>query len=349
MAEGGRQGEVRHSGVIPTEGAALDKVVRAWRAPNRVLDIVDEAGPCGFGIHRHLTARGEDCVVVSPSRVPKRSGDRVKTDRRDRVTRARRHRAGELRAIHSPDATDEARRDLVRGREDAVVVATQATYRLQACLLRPGRRYPGRAGWTLPYRRWVADRSFSRAAQHITLQEYRDAIDETARRIARLTEQVRQVAPTWRWAPLVAALQARRGVAFITARGVVAELGDRTRFGHPRERMAFVGLVPSESSSGPSVRRGGITNAGNPHVRRLLAEAAWADQGVPRIGRQQRYRQEGLPKGVCDIAWNAPLRLRGRLRRLVARGTSKPKVATAIARELSGFIWAMAREVSASA
>ena len=212
--------------------------------------------------------------------------------------------------------------------------------------MRQGRRYPGRAGWTLPYRRWLADLSFASPAQHITLQEYRDTIDETERRLTRLTEQLRQLAPTWRWAPLVAALQALRGVSFITAMGLVAELGDLTRFGHPRELMAFIGLVPSEYSSGPSVRRGGITKAGNPHVRRLLAESAWAYHGTPRIGRQQLYRQEALPKVVCDIAWKAQLRLTGRFRRLVARGKSKPKVATAIARELAGFIWAIAHEVS---
>src|SRR5262245_47702834 len=288
VAEGGRHGEVRHYGVIPTDLEALDKVVRALRKPKRVLRVVYEAGPCGFGIHRHLTARGEDCVVVSPSLIPKRSGDRVKTDRRDSQNLARLHRAGELRAIHIPDATDEAIRDLVRGRTDAVVVATQAKYRLKAFLLRRGRRYPGRAGWTLAYRRWLADLSFPNAAQHVTLQEYRDTIDEAERRIARLSEQMRQLAPTWRWVSLVAALQALRGVSFITAMGLVAELGDLTRFGHPRELMAFIGLVPSEYTSGPSVRRGHITKAGNPHVRRLLAEAAWAYQGLPRIGRDRK-------------------------------------------------------------
>jgi transposase len=345
VAEGGRQGEVRHYGVIAPDVEALDRLMRALQAPSRVLHVVYEAGPCGFGIHRHLATRGVDCVVVSPSMVPKRSGDRVKTDRRDSVTLARLHRAGELRAIHIPDATDEAMRDLVRAREDAVVVSTQAKYRLKAFLLRQGRRYPGRAGWTRPYRRWLADLSFSGAAQHITLQEYRDTIDETERRLERLTEQLRQLAPTWRWAPLVAALQALRGVSFLTAMGLVAELGDLTRVGQPRELMAFLGLVPSEYSSGPRVRRGGITKAGNPHVRRLLAEAAWAYQGIPRIGLQHLYRQEQLPKVVCDIAWKAQLRLTGRFRRLLARGKSKPKVATAIARELTGFIWAIAREV----
>jgi transposase len=161
-----------------------------------------------------------------------------------------------------------------------------------------------------------------------------------------LTEQLRQLVPTWRWTPVVAALQALRGVSFLTAVSLVAELGDLTRFGHPRELMAYLGLVPSEHSSGPHVRRGAITKAGNPHVRRLLAEAAWAYQGIPRIGRQHAYRQEALPKSVCDIAWKAQLRLTGRFKRLVARGKAKPKVATAIARELTGFIWAIAREVA---
>jgi transposase len=225
IAEGHRSGEVRHYGVIASDLEPLDKVVRALRAPDRQLHFVYEAGPCGFGIYRHLTQRGEDCVVVSPSMVPKRSGDRVKTDRRDSLTLARLHRAGELRAIYVPNDADEAMRDLVRAREDAVVVGTQAKYRLKAFLLRQGRRYPGREGWTLPYRRWLTDLSFPTAPQHITLQEYRDTIDETERRIARVTEQLRQLAPTWRWAPVVAALQALRGVSFITSVALVAELG----------------------------------------------------------------------------------------------------------------------------
>ena len=346
IADGERHGEVRHYGVIASDLGPLDKVVRALRAPDRRLHFVYEAGPCGFGIYRHLTDRGEDCVVVSPSMIPKRSGDRVKTDRRDSQMLARLHRAGELRAIYVPDDTDEAMRDLVRAREDAVGVGTQAKYRLKAFLLRQGRRYPGREGWTLPYRRWLTDLSFPSAAQHIALQEYRNAIGETEQRIDRLTEQLRQLTPTWRWAPVVAALQALRGVSFVTAVALVAELGDLTRFRHPRELMAYLGLVPSEHSSGPSVRRGAITKAGNPHVRRLLAESAWAYQGIPRIGRQHAYRQEALPKAVCDIAWKAQLRLTTRFRRLVARGNAKPKVATAIARELAGFVWAIAREVS---
>ena len=345
LAEEGRDGEVRHYGVIPGDLEAVAKVVRALRAPNRRLRFVYEAGPCGFGIHRYLTAQGEDCTVVNPSSMPKRSGDRIKTDRRDGDALARLHRAGELTAIYIPTPDDEALRDLVRGREDAVGLSTQAKHRLKAFLLRQGRRYPGRAGWTRPYRRWLADLSFPLAPQHIALQEYRDTIDETERRVERLTDQLRQQTPAWRWAPVVDALQALRGVSFVTAVGLVVEMGDIRRFDHPRQLMAFLGLVPSEYSSGPSVRRGGITKAGNPHARRLLAEAAWAYQGVPRIGRQMLYRQEALPKVVCDIAWKAQLRLTSRFRKLVARGKAKPKVATAIARELTGFIWAIAREI----
>lgn len=345
LAEEGRDGEVRHYGRIAGDLEALAKVVKALRAPTRRLRFVYEAGPCGFGIHRYLTAQGEECVVVNPSSMPKRSGDRIKTDRRDGDALARLHRAGELTAIYIPTADDEALRDLVRAREDAVGLSTQAKHRLKAFLLRQGRRYPGRAGWTRPYRRWLADLSFPLAPQHIALQEYRDTIDETERRVDRLTDQLRQLTPAWRWAPVVDALQALRGVSFVTAVGLVVEVGDIRRFDHPRQLMAFLGLVPSEYSSGSSVRRGGITKAGNPHARRLLAEAAWAYQGVPRIGRQMVYRQEALPKTVCDIAWKAQLRLTSRFRKLVARGKSKPKVATAIARELTGFIWAIAREV----
>jgi transposase len=280
LAEGGRDGEVRHYGVIPGDLEALGKLLRALRAPARRLQFVYEAGPCGFGIHRYLTGEGEACIVVSPTDVPKRGTPRLKTDRRDSQALARGHRAGDLRAIYIPTADDEAVRDLVRAREDAVGLATQAKHRLKAFLLRQGRRYPGRAGWTRPYRRWLAD--------------------------------IR-------------------------------------RFTHPRDLMAFLGLIPSEHSSGPRHRRGGITKAGNPHARRLLAEAAWAYQGVPRIGRVMLYRQEALPKVICDIAWKAQLRLTSRFRRLVARGKAKPQVATAVARELTGFIWAIAQEVPAPA
>ena len=204
LVEEGRDGEVRHYGVIAGDQEAVTKMVRALRARQRRLRFVYEAGPCGFGIHRYLTAQGEDCVVVNPSSMPKRSGDRIKTDRRDGNTLARLHRAGELTAIYVPTADDEALRDLVRAREDAVGLSTQAKPRLKAFLLRQGRRYPGRAGWTRPYRRWLADLSFALAPQHVALPEYRDTIDESERRVERLTEQLRQLTPGWRWTPCTA-------------------------------------------------------------------------------------------------------------------------------------------------
>ena len=166
--------------------------------------------------------------------------------------------------------------------------------------------------------------------------------------MARLTGQLHHLAPAWRWAPVVAALQALRGVSFITAIGLVAEIGDVRRFARARELMAYLGLVPSERSSGPVTRRGRITKAGNPHARRLLAEAAWAYRATPRVGRVLQQRQDGVPVSVRTLAWKAQLRLCGRFRRLNARGKPRPVIATAIARELTGFVWAVAREVTVS-
>ncbi len=349
IAEGDRAGEVRHYGVIASDLEPLDKVVRALQARDRVLHFVYEAGPCGFGIHRHLTTRGEACVIVSPSMIPKRSGDRVKTDRRDSGMLARLHRAGELRAIYVPDAADEALRDLVRAREDAVTVGTQAKYRLKAFLLRQGRRYPGREGWTLAYRRWLTDLSFPDPAQHIALQEYRDAIDETERRVTRLSEQLRQLAPAWRWAPVVAALQALRGVQWLVAITVVAELGDLTRFDNPRQLAAFVGLIPSEYSSGASRRQGGITKAGNGRARRALIEAAWAYRHPAKVSAHIQQRIDRLPKPLQDIGWKAQVRLCKRFRRLTARGKHPNVAVTAIARELIAFMWAIAKTVPLTA
>lgn len=340
IAESGRLGEVRLYGTIGGDLAAVDRLVKTLRAPQRILHFVYEAGPCGFTIFRHLSGRGQDCAVVSPSLTPKRSGDRVKTDRRDAVTLARLHRAGELRAIYVPEDGDEAMRDLVRGREDAVEVAREAKQRLKAFLLRHGLRYRGKAGWSLPYRRWLAGLQLAHPGPQITLQEYLATITETEHRIGRLTDQLQQLVPTWRWAPVIEALQALRGVSFVTATGLVAELGDLQRFTHPRELMGYLGLVPSEHSTGATRRRGAITKTGNAHARRLLSEAAWAYQSVPRIGRVMLKRQEHLPTVIRELAWKAQLRLTSRFRRLSARGKPRPVVATAIARELTGFVWA---------
>jgi len=257
---------------------------------------------------------------------------------------ARLHRAGELRAIYVPDDTDEAMRDLVRRARRRRRVGTQAKYRLKAFLLRQGRRYPGREGWTLPYRRWLTDLSFPvRRSTSRCRNTRRDRRNE--QRIDRLTEQLRQLAPTWRWAPVVAALQALRGVSFLTAVALVAELGDLTRFGIHASSWRISGSCRRNIRVGPVVRRGAITKAGNPMCDdcspsrrgRIKDSPDWTAACVPA---------GSLPKVVCDIAWKAQLRLTTRFRRLVARGKAKPKVATAIARELSAFVWAIAREVS---
>jgi transposase len=303
IADGRRDGEVRHCGVIASDREPLDKVVRALRARDRRLHFVYEAGPCGFGIYRHLRKRGEDCVVVRPSMVPKRSGDRVKTDRRDSLTLARLHRAGEWRALYVPDDADEAMRDLVRAREDAVVVGRQAKHRLKAFLLRQGRRYPGREGWTLPYRRWLADLSFPTPAQHVTLEEYRTTIDETERRIERVTEQLRQLAPTWRWARMVAALQALRGVSFITAVALVAELGDVTGLAirvnsWPISDSCRRNIPAARVSDGAPSRRRAIPTFGGCSRKRPGPIREFHGLGVSmRIGRKRCRKSSATSRG----------------------------------------------------
>lgn len=349
IAEDGREGPVRHHGVIGGDLAAVAGLLRALGRRPAELHVVYEAGPCGLGLYRFLRAQGADCLVVSPAKVPIASGDRVKTDRRDSLTLARLHRAGELRGIYIPSEADEAIRDLVRAREDAVQLGTQAKHRLKGFLLRHDARYAGRAGWSQAYRRWVATLRFPAAPQQVALAEYVVTVEEAEARITRLTDHLRELSATWYWAPVVEALQALRGVSFVTAVGLVAEIGDLRRFTHPRALMAFIGLVPSEYSSGPSVRRGTITKTGNPHVRRLLAEAAWSYQGRPYLNKRLRARYRDVAPAVQAVAWKAQMRLTSRFRRLVARGKAKPKVATAIARELTAFIWAIAQEVSVPA
>lgn len=277
---------------------------------------------------------------------PRRSGDRVKTDRRDAESLARLHRAGELRAIYVPTVEDEAIRDLVRAREDAVHARRRARQRLKAMVLRQGFRYAGRAGWTFRYRHWLSGLRFPHAAQQLAFQEYIQAIEEAEKRVDRLTTEIGRAVESWSRAEVVAGLQALRGVSLVTAATLVTEIGDISRFENPRELMAYLGLVPSEHSSGAKIRRGAITKAGNAHVRRVLAEAAWAYQGPARVGQGMMRRQDKLPRPIRDIAWKAQLRLTARFRRLAARGKSKPKVATAVARELCGFVWDIARHVS---
>ena len=337
--------EVRHFGRIGGTRDALDRAIRKLASKGLTLRFVYEAGPCGYEIYRHLTGKGFTCRVVAPSKTPKKRGDRIKNDRRDAETLARLERAGELTPIYVPREEDEAMRDLTRAREDAMKALKTARHQLNAFLLRYGKRYPGKASWTPSHLRWLSDIALAHPSQQIVLQESILAVTGCTERAARLTDQIMKLLPEWRLFPVVQALQALRGVAPIVAATTIAEIGDLSRFENPRQLMAYLGLVPSEDSSGESTHRGSITKTGNGHVRRVLIEAAHAYGFPARVSRHLLKRHEGLPQSVLAIAWKAQVRLCGRFRRLMARGKLRTKVVTAIARELCGFMWAIAREV----
>ena len=347
VAESGHDGGVTHFASIGGDLAALDGAVATLRKRGAELHFVYEAGPCGYGIYRHLRQAGLNCAVVAPAQVPKKAADRIKTDRRDSRTLAVQHRAGALRPIYVPDEDDEAMRDLVRAREDTVHGRRRARQRINSFLLRHGRPYPcGKKHWGARHRRWLAEQSFERVAQRITLEEYVGAADEADARVTRLTEQIVSLLAQWRWRDVVAALQTLRGVSLIVAVTVVAEVGDLTRF-TPRALMAFLGLVPSEHSSGQRRRQGGITKTGNAHVRRVLAEAAHAYRATPALTQFVRQRQVHLPQAIRDVGWKAQLRLCGRFRHLSAARKHPHKIRMAIARELTGFMLDIARRVAA--
>ena len=305
------------------------------------LHIVYEAGPTGYGLQRALQARSYVCEVIAPSQMPRRPGDRIKTDGRDCVQLAECSRAGQLRAVWIPDPADEAIRDLARAREDAVNSRTKVRQQLKAFLLRHGVRYAGKTSWTKAFYRWLAALNFGAGASQTAFTEYWLAVQAADERVQRLTQALQASVSGWRFEPVVAALQALRGIDVVSAIGLMAEIGDLTRFDHPRKLMGYLGLVPSEQSSGDRVSRGSITKTGNTHARRLLTEAAWNYRFKARIGRQAQRRQEGLSEQVCTMAWKAQLRLTKRFAALVGRGVQVNKACVAVARELAGFIWAI--------
>jgi transposase len=348
VAEGGLRGEVRDYGRIANTAGALDRLMRKLGGEGVGLRLCYEAGPCGYGIQRHLSAHGHECVVVAPSLIPKRAGDRVKTDRRDAASLARLHRAGELTAVWVPDAGHEAMRDLVRARLDAVHALRRARQQLSGFLLRQGCHY-GRPAWTKLHRRWLAGLKFEQAVHHIVLEDYVQAVEAAAARRDRLTAQIEAMLPDWTLAPVVAALQTMRGMALVNAATLIAELGDLSRFANPRQLMAYLGLVPSEHSSGASIKRGGLTKTGNSAARRLLIEASWTYRFPARVSRELLLRQESQSKPIREIAWKAQLRLCARYRKLARSGKPANVVTAAIARELAGFVWAIARRVPPAA
>lgn len=342
LADAGRDGDVRFYGTIGGDLDSLHKVVRKLQSAGTTLRFVYEAGPCGYDIYRSLTNQGLDCIVVAPSQIPRKSGDRIKTDRRDALNLARLHRSGELTPVYVPTVEDEAMRDMSRGREDVVKALRVARQVLLAFLLRHGHRYSGKSYWTKAHNNWIAGIKMPHRAQQIILQEYVHAVQEQLERVRRLVKQIQELLPQWQLAPVVKALQALRGVSLIVAVTTVAELGDLTRFDSAKQLMAYLGLVPSEHSSGVTTKRGGITKTGNGHVRRALTEAAHTYCHPARETRVLLTRQEGLPQKVKEIAWKAQVRLCGRFKMLMARGKNKKTVITATARELAAFMWAIA-------
>jgi len=305
-----------------------------------------EAGPCGYVLHRYLTGKGFACQVVAPSLIPKKPGDKIKTDRRDAVELARLLRSGDLTRVYVPTVEDEAIRDLVRARDAARLTLKNAKLRLKAFLLRLGLHYVGRADWNAAHRRYLAKVVCPTATQQIVFQESVRAVDEQVDRLARLEAELLERGPAWRLYPVVQSLQALRGVQWLVAITVVAALGDRTRVDTPPQKAAVVGRIPSEYTSGSARRQGGITKAGNGRARRALIEAAWAYRHPAKVSQHIQTRIDALPKPIQDIGWKAQVRLCKRFRRLTARGKHANIAVTAIARELIAFMWAIAKEVA---
>jgi transposase len=302
-----------------------------------------EAGPTGFGLYRHLVDRGIDCQVVAPGLVPQRPGERIKTDPRDARKLARLHAGGLLEPIHVPTPEQEAARDLVRAREDARLDRMRDRQRLPKFCLRHGLRLPGQS-WGVARRKWLSERRFAFVAQQQTFDTYLHALDLVDRRIEALERAIAETAGEGPWRELVAKLRCLRGLDTLSALGIVAEIGDFARFRSAEEFMAFVGLVPSERSSGEQRRQGSITKVGNTHVRRLLVESAWHARRRPSVGYQLARRQRGQDAIVVERAWRCQQRLYARWQRMAGRGKPPQKIALACARELAGFVWAIATE-----
>src|SRR5437773_4441698 len=337
--------EVISLGTVGTRQCDIDKLLRHLQSKSPQLLLLYEAGPCGYWLSRSLMKKGYVCWVVAPSLIPKKPGDRVKTDRRDARQLARLMRSGDLTPVYVPAVDDEAIRDLSRAREDTLRDLKAAKLRLKAFVLRHDIRSTGRANWRPAHLRWLSEVVCPTPAQQIVFQEYVQTVTEQTERLGRLELERHEQVTTWRLAPVVEALQALRGVQFTVAVTTVAELGDVTRFENPRRLMNYLGLTPSEYSSGARRQQGGIPKTGNTHARRALVEGAWAYRYPAKVSRHLQLRLEKLPAEVQAISWKAQVRLCKRYRQLTARGKHVNQVVVAIAREMAAFAWAIARTV----
>ena len=349
IADGGREGEVRFLGEIDSNMAAITQLVRKLEANYERITFCYEAGPTGYELQRHIKALGHECLVVAPSLIPKKPGDRVKTNRRDAVSLVKLLRAGELTAVWVPDRRHEAMRDLTRARETAVIDLRAKRQQVSAFLLRQGRWYPaGKKTWTNAHMNWLASQKFEQPERRIVFEEMMFAIRQAQERVERLEPAIRAAVPDWSLAKVVTALMALRGIDLISATGLLAELGDLSRFQTAPELMGYLGMGCSESSTGDTIKRGPITKAGNRRARRTLVECAWSYQHPPRVGIAKQQKVAAAPPKVREIAWKAQCRLNRRYRALIRRGKLKTVAITAVARELAGFVWAIAREAGSA-
>ena len=349
LAEAGRDGEVRNYGEIPNTFHSVEKLLRKLGHQDKELRVCYEAGPCGFVLARFLKKKGIACDVIAPSLTPKGSGDKIKTDRRDARMLARLHRAGELTAVHVPDERDEAIRDLCRARTDAVQDQRSGRNQLKAFLLRNGYRYGEKTSWSAAHMRYLRELILPHPAMKIVLEEYLQCIDAAAERIERLEVHMKALLDEWHMKPVVLALMGFKGYQTVAAMITVSEIGDIHRFPHPRQLMAYLGLVPSESSSGGSRAQGTITKCGNGHLRWIFNECAQHYRLPPKVSQELTTRQEAIPKAhrrqVIEISWRCQNRLHERGRKLAARGKTRQKAQIAMARELSAFVWEVMRAV----
>ena len=346
IADGGRSGEVRYFGEIENSGPATAKLVRKLASKYGRLTFCYEAGPTGYGLYRQIKSLGHECVVVAPSLIPKKPGNQVKTNRRDAIELAKLLRADELTAVWVPDRGHEAMRDLTRARETAMKDLRSKRQQISAFLLRQGMHYPENKTWTKAHLNWLASQKLEYPQQRIVFEEMMLAMRQAQERLARLEQAIGDAMPDWSLAQVVTALMAMRGMDLISAATFMAEIGDLSRFRTPVQLMAYLGLVPSEDSTGDKIKRGPITKAGNRRARRMLTESAWSYQHPPRVGRAKQAKVDATSPAVREIAWKAQCRLYGRYRALIRRGKLKTVFITAIARELAGFIWSVSREIT---
>lgn len=341
LAYGGREGKVEHLGTFSSGFDSMRKVLERLRRREAHLRFAYESGPTGFALQRRLAAWGEECIVASASHVPKKAGDRVKTDRRDAELIAKAHRAGDLDPIHVPDAVDESIRDLCRARFDAKQDERRGKQRLKSFLLRNGYAYKAISDWTPRHKAYLREKPLQHPGQKGTLESYIRSIDHANERIEDLETQLELLALEWRLDPLARSLMAFRGIGWLTGMCLAAELGDIRRFPNARALMAYLGLTASEHSSGLRERKGAITKAGNSHARFYLVESAVHYKRPPKVSKELTRRQVGIASEVTDMSWRAQNRLHARYWTLVNQGLPMQKAQVAIARELAGYVWSV--------